>query len=134
MNGDFSIPILVAEDNIMNQKLITTILSKCGISFRLVENGLDAVNLYQTQNFKMILMDCQMPEMDGFVATKRIREYEKVSDKPRIPIIALTANAMKGDRDRCIENGMDDFLSKPFRMNELISIIEQWNKTHGGTG
>lgn len=128
-----AINILVAEDNEVNQKLIKTILTKSGYSFKMVGNGVEAVQMYQNENFNLVLMDCQMPEMDGLVATKMIREFETSSDRGRTPIIALTANAMKGDREICIEKGMDDFLSKPFRMHELLGVIQNWTSAGAST-
>lgn len=118
--------ILVAEDNEVNQKIISSILTKKEIGYKIVSNGEEALKTYQTETFSLILMDCQMPVMDGLTATEKIREFERSTEKKRVPIVALTANAMKGDREKCIERGMDDFLSKPFRMHELLSIIQSW--------
>lgn len=120
--------VLVAEDNEVNQKLVSSILTKSGISYRIVSNGQEAIKMYENESFDLILMDCQMPIMDGFAATEKIREIEKNKSRKRVPIIAITANAMKGDREKCIGKGMDDFLSKPFRMSELLDIIGVWTK------
>lgn len=122
--------ILVAEDNEVNQKLVSSILTKSGINYRIVSNGQEAIKVYENESFDLILMDCQMPIMDGFAATEKIREIEKSKSRKRVPIIAITANAMKGDREKCIGKGMDDFLSKPFRMNELLDIIGVWTKSN----
>lgn len=124
--------VLIAEDNEVNQKVISNILIKKGIEFKVVCNGEEALKVYQDEKFDLILMDCQMPIMDGFEATEKIRELEKNTNSKRVPIIALTANAMKGDREKCIGKGMDDFLSKPFRMNELLEIIGTWSTDIGG--
>ncbi len=118
--------ILVAEDNEMNQKLIQVILEKSGFQFFLVDDGNKAVEMYQNEKFDLILMDCQMPILDGLSATKIIREFEKQNHRTQIPIVALTANSMKGDREKCLESGMNDFLSKPFKMNELVETIKNW--------
>jgi signal transduction histidine kinase/ligand-binding sensor domain-containing protein/PleD family two-component response regulator len=128
--------ILVAEDHPVNQKLIRHILNKAGYPMQLVENGKDALDNYTAfpSKFNMILMDIQMPEMNGIEATLAIRKWEQdrngssaASDAAYgIPIVALTAQAIKGDRERCIEAGMDDFLSKPIKRDLLVSIIEKW--------
>tara|TARA_B110001454_G_scaffold219199_1_gene251756 strand:- start:62700 stop:63089 length:390 start_codon:yes stop_codon:yes gene_type:complete len=120
------VSVLVAEDNEVNQKIIAKILSKNGIDYKIVSNGEQAIDMYQIGSYGLILMDCQMPIMDGLVATERIREFEKTNGKGRVPIVALTANAMKGDREKCMERGMDDFLPKPFRMNQLLDLIKHW--------
>jgi CheY-like chemotaxis protein len=126
--------ILVAEDNRINQIVISEILTKAGFSFELVGNGSQACDAVFTRNFSLILMDCQMPEMDGFVATQTIRNMETGVElrKPlhtgRIPIIALTANSMQDDRERCFQYGMDDFCSKPINADHLIKMIRKWLK------
>lgn len=126
MTNIVPLSILVAEDNEMNQKLIATILKKSGYNFKLAQNGVQALEMYQNETFDLVLMDCQMPEMDGFVATEMIRQFEKEKSNHRTPIIALTANAMVGDRERCLKKGMDDFLTKPFRMKDILGLIERW--------
>jgi len=125
-NPDQSPFILVAEDNEMNQRVIQIILEKSGYRFRLVKDGQEALDLFLRESFQLILMDCQMPHVDGLKATQKIRELEKSRDGKRVPIVALTANSMKGDRDVCLAAGMDDFLPKPFRMNELVEKIKRW--------
>ncbi|MDR1268126.1 MAG: response regulator [Planctomycetaceae bacterium] len=126
--------ILVAEDNRINQIVIGEILTKADFSFELVENGIKACEAVFRRNFSLILMDCQMPEMDGFEATQKIRNMETNADvrKPihtgHIPIIALTANSMQDDRERCFKYGMDDFCSKPIDANHLINVIQKWLK------
>jgi two-component system sensor histidine kinase/response regulator len=114
---------LVAEDNAVNQRLIARLLEKRGHTVVLVRNGLEALNAIQKRSFDLVLMDGQMPEMDGFEATKRIREKEK-SSGGHLPIIALTALAMQQDKDRCLAFGMDGYVSKPINVEELFSIIE----------
>jgi two-component system, sensor histidine kinase and response regulator len=91
----------------------------------LAQNGREALEMLKKQNFDIVLMDIQMPEMDGFEATKRIREKEQASGTHQ-PIIALTAHAMKGDRERCLASGMDDYLNKPIRPDELDEILERY--------
>ena len=112
--------ILVVEDNKVNQKLVLKMLSKMGYEASLAENGLEAVQITQEQVFDLVLMDIQMPLMDGNEATKSIRSRKSFSPKF---IIALTASTLKGDREKCIQNGMDDFLSKPFRKSELQKLL-----------
>jgi PAS domain S-box-containing protein len=114
---------LVAEDNAVNQRLIARLLEKRGHTVVLVRNGLEALDAIQKRSFDLVLMDGQMPEMDGFEATKRIREKEK-SSGGHLPIIALTALAMQQDKDRCLAFGMDGYVSKPINVEELFSIIE----------
>jgi len=93
-----------------------------------VRNGKDALELLKTdRNFDLIFMDCQMPIMDGFEATRNVCKYEQENKLKHIPIIALTANAMKGDREKCIEAGMDDYLSKPVRQKDFASKIVHWH-------
>jgi signal transduction histidine kinase/ActR/RegA family two-component response regulator len=115
--------VLVAEDNPINQKLAVRLLEKRGYRVSLAENGLEALACLKQQRFDMVLMDVQMPEMGGLEATRRIREREQISGE-HIPIVAMTANAMKGDRERCLESGMDDYVSKPILPEEMFRIME----------
>ena len=117
--------ILLAEDNMVNQKVATRMLKKMGFRVDVVANGLEAVTANQNVPYDLILMDCQMPELDGFEATRQIRA--KNEDKVRIPIIALTANAMEGDRERCLASGMDDYLTKPINAKKLKETLERWS-------
>jgi CheY-like chemotaxis protein len=119
--------VLVAEDNVVNQKLTVRMLQKLGCACELASNGLDALNLYSQGCFDVILMDCQMPEMDGYEAASAIRRLEKGSDDDtsRIPIIALTAHAGSADRDRCLAAGMDYYLSKPVSLELLRQILDR---------
>ena len=110
--------ILLAEDNVVNQKLATWILQKRGHTIEIASNGREVLTALGEQQFDLILMDVQMPEVDGFEATAAIREEEKVTGA-HIPIIAMTAHAMKGDRERCLEAGMDGYIPKPGRAEEL---------------
>ena len=117
--------ILVAEDNSVNQMLAVRMLEKRGHRVHLTKNGLEAVAAVESEIFDLVFMDVQMPEMDGLVATAMIREKEK-DGLTHVPIIALTAHAMKGDSDRCLAAGMDGYLSKPIRPQELDSVLEKY--------
>lgn len=118
-----SLAILLAEDNDVNQKVAVRILQKDNHNVTVVENGLQAVKEVKRHRYDVILMDIQMPVMGGFEATSKIRLYEKVNTLPRTPIIALTAHAMMGDRDKCLSAGMDDYLSKPLNGNIMMQTI-----------
>jgi two-component system sensor histidine kinase/response regulator len=116
--------ILVVEDNVVNQKVASAMLEKRGHGVVIASNGREALGFLDKENFDLILMDVQMPEMDGFEATRLIRQREK-EDGGQIPIVAMTAHAMKGDRERCLEAGMDDYVSKPIRDANLFSVIQK---------
>ena len=118
-----SLKILVAEDNLVNQKLAVRMLEKRGDQITVASNGLEALAALQTGAFDLVLMDIQMPEMDGFEATAAIRESERGTGKHQ-PIIAMTAHAMKGDDDRCLNAGMDGYLTKPIRSEELHALLD----------
>jgi PAS domain S-box-containing protein len=118
--------ILLAEDSLANQKLAIGLLTKWGHKVTLTTNGREAVATATAGgHFDVVLMDVQMPEMDGFEATQKIRQFEQSAVRPRVPIVAMTAHAMKGDRERCIEAGMDAYISKPVRAAELSRTIAQ---------
>jgi two-component system sensor histidine kinase/response regulator len=117
--------ILLAEDNIVNQRLAMELLQGRGHYVILARNGREAVAALEQEDFDLVLMDVQMPEVDGFEATGIIRQKEKGKGKGHIPIVAMTAHAMKGDRERCIEAGMDDYVSKPINAKELFQVIEK---------
>lgn len=129
--------ILLVEDNLVNIKLATRLLEKQGHRVTVAENGRLGVEAAFKDEFDLILMDMMMPEMDGLTATREIRRREKESaaDKRHVPIVAMTANAMKGDREKCIEAGMDDYLSKPIKIEIINQVIDQCladHKKHGG--
>jgi PAS domain S-box-containing protein len=115
--------VLVAEDNLVNQKVITRQLERWGVPYRLAANGYEVLEWLDKEPFDLILMDCQMPEMDGFEATRRIRAQQATA---HIPIIALTANALPEDREMCLQAGMDDYLPKPFKPEALRAVLERW--------
>ena len=115
--------ILIAEDNVFNQKLATHLLGQMGYRADLAANGLEAIQSVERQHYDVILMDVQMPEMDGLEATRQI--CARWSRKQRPQIIAMTANAMQGDREMCLQAGMDDYISKPIRIAELTAALER---------
>jgi PAS domain S-box-containing protein len=117
--------ILVAEDNALNQRVMSIYLEELGLDCQIVINGKEAIEAIEKQHFDLILMDCQMPEMDGFEASRAIRQKEGTRGK-RVPIIATTASAMKGDREDCLSAGMDDYICKPIEQNELVRILQKW--------
>jgi CheY-like chemotaxis protein len=118
--------ILVAEDNPVNQKVAQALLGKMGLQSDVVANGREAVNALQTTPYDLVLMDCQMPEMDGYEATSKIRQLGSKALNPSIPIIAMTALAMLGDREKCIQAGMNDFIAKPVLRRELVGTLARW--------
>ena len=118
--------ILVAEDNEANQELIKILLSKYGLSFDLVENGFDALNKYKIGKYDLILMDEQMPIMDGNEAVKKIFEYEKTNNLKHTPVSALTANVIKGSKEKGLQNGYDAFLGKPIMLKELEDVFKKY--------
>jgi PAS domain S-box-containing protein len=117
--------ILVAEDNAVNQKLVVRLLEKAGQKVVVAGNGREAVDLLDRQRFDLVLMDVQMPEMDGFEATAAVRRKEAAAGS-HVPIVAMTAHAMKGDRERCLSAGMDSYISKPIQARELYEILERF--------
>ncbi len=120
-----NVDVLLVEDNIVNQEVAKAMLKMLGCNTTSVMNGKEAVDLIidQERRFDIVLMDCQMPEMDGFTATRHIREHEESAGQVAHPIVALTANALTGDRERCLEVGMNDYLPKPFTMPALREIM-----------
>ena len=118
--------ILLVEDNLINQQVALGILQIQGYNVTVVNNGREALDACAQGSFDLILMDCHMPEMDGFEATREIRERERASSAKRLPIVALTANAMAQDREECLHAGMDDHLSKPFSMQTLQDMLDRW--------
>jgi CheY-like chemotaxis protein len=119
--------VLLVEDNKVNQLVGSKVLGNLGYRFDIANNGLEAVAAYESGTYDAILMDCQMPEMDGYEATAAIRRLEQGGI--RTPIIAMTAAAMEGDREACIAAGMDDFVTKPVRLEIVAAVLERWVAT-----
>ncbi len=120
--------ILLVEDNKVSQELCEQMLKALGYPVEIAENGLEALDAVTGKRYDLILMDCQLPEMDGYKATSLIRklEQEGALGDVRIPVVALTAHAGKGDRENCLAAGMDDYLSKPFTLRQLGQVLERW--------
>jgi CheY-like chemotaxis protein/HPt (histidine-containing phosphotransfer) domain-containing protein len=142
--------VLVVEDNIVNQKVAAKMLEREGYRVDVAANGHEAVEAVAQIPYVLVFMDCQMPEMDGYEATRAIREQEASrrpqgaldergatiaarGDRPRVPIIAMTANAMGGDRERCLEAGMDDYIAKPVRREDLQAVLARWRSDRAGS-
>ena len=121
-----SLRVLLAEDHPVNQKFAVRVLEKAGHCVFVASNGREAVDAWQKDRYDVVLMDVQMPEMDGMEATASIRNLESSAEPPRhTPIIAMTANAMKGDREQCLEAGMDGYISKPVKRRTLFAEIDR---------
>ncbi|MEH6577335.1 MAG: cache domain-containing protein [Amphritea sp.] len=123
--------VLLVEDHLVNQEYALQSLRSFGLQVDLAGNGEEALLQLEKRRYDLVLMDCQMPVMDGYEATRRIREAEQANDAARLPVIALTANAMKDDRQRCLASGMDDYLSKPFNKTQIRQILSLWLSEEG---
>jgi PAS domain S-box-containing protein len=122
--GDFQ--ILLVEDNLINQEIARDMLLQLGCTVLIAKDGLEAVHAVQNAHFDLILMDCHMPNLDGFDASRQIRQFETKLQRSPVPIVALTANAMQGDKERCLAVGMNDFLTKPIILAKLRPVLERW--------
>src|SRR5690606_12393216 len=118
--------VLLVEDNPVNRLVAQRILDTFGIEVVTADNGQQALDLLRAELFDAVLMDCQMPVLNGYGATRQWRDRELLSGQQRLPIIAMTANAMAGDRQRCLEAGMDDYLSKPVDPAGLATCLRRW--------
>ncbi|RKT59563.1 Hpt sensor hybrid histidine kinase [Azonexus fungiphilus] len=118
--------VLLAEDNESNQIVARTHLERFGLQVLVVTNGQQALDMLAQEHFDLVLMDCQMPVLDGFSACAALRQRETQGGSPRLPVVALTANAMNDDRERCLAAGMDDYLAKPYRGEEMLAVLERW--------
>ncbi|MFH1313232.1 MAG: response regulator [Candidatus Eisenbacteria bacterium] len=123
------IRILLAEDNIVNQQVALKILDKIGFRADAVANGREALESLKNVPYDVVIMDCQMPEMDGYEATRRIRDTSSAVRNHKVPIIAMTANALQGDRQKCVDAGMDDYVSKPVEPEDLAEVLSRWLPT-----
>jgi CheY-like chemotaxis protein len=117
--------VLVVEDNIVNQKVAVNLLRRLGLRTDVAGNGLEAVQMYDLLPYDLIFLDCQMPEMDGYAAAQEIRRRREV-DGGRVPIIAMTAEALAGTREQCLAAGMDDYISKPVSLDKIFEILQKW--------
>ncbi len=122
----FNCRVLVAEDNLTNQIVVRGMLELFGCTVALAGNGREAVMMAREKQYDIIFMDCQMPELDGYSATVELREFERKNKKKPTPVIALTAHVMSGDRERCLNTGMDDYLGKPLQQKQLLAVLEKW--------
>jgi len=125
--------VLVVEDNSVNRMVITALLKKLGLAVTLAEDGQQGVDaIKEGAAPDLVLMDIHMPVLDGYAATKRIRQWEAANGKPRLPIVALTADAFEEDHQHCLEAGMDDYLTKPIAMKALKTVLEKWLNNAAG--
>ncbi|HET9835704.1 MAG TPA: ATP-binding protein [Rhodanobacteraceae bacterium] len=118
--------VLLVEDHPVNQQVARRLLERLGLKVELAGNGAEALEKIRQQHFNLVLMDCQMPVLDGYSATRRLREHELAASVPRLPVIAMTAHAMAGDRERCLDSGMDDYLTKPLDRTLLAETLARW--------
>jgi len=121
--------VLLAEDTEMNRMLVRILLTRMGFEVDEAENGQQAVEALARKRYDLVLMDCMMPVMDGYEATRILRAREAEAGQERVPVIALTASAIAGDRERCRQAGMDGYLSKPFQVDDFTAIVQRYLKT-----
>jgi CheY-like chemotaxis protein len=118
--------LLVADDNTVNQKVASMMLKRLGYTVDIVANGVEVLQALETRSYDIIFLDVQMPEMDGDEAARRIRDQWSTNEPARPRLIAMTGNAMQGDRERCLAAGMDDYITKPVRVEKLQAVLERW--------
>jgi CheY-like chemotaxis protein len=128
--GGLPVRVLVAEDNIVNQKVAQRMLEKLGMRPDLAANGREAVEMFGLLPYHLIFMDCQMPEMDGYAATREIRRKEGANE--HVPIVAMTAEVLAGRREQCLAAGMDDYIAKPVKMEILFEALRKWVPARSG--
>jgi CheY-like chemotaxis protein len=116
--------VLVVEDSPVNRLVAVHVLERCGFRAHVVNDGREALQALSTQSYDAVLMDCQMPNIDGYEATRELRRRE--NGIRHTPVIAMTAHAMTGDRDRCLAAGMDDYIAKPVRSQTLVEVLRRW--------
>ena len=129
-NGSSSKPagrVLVVEDNLQNQQVALNMLAKLGRDFDLASGGRKALEMIREKEYALVLMDCQMPDLDGYTTVEEMRKWEHAQRRPHVPVIALTAHAMTGDRERCLNAGMNDYLTKPIGLDELRATLDRWS-------
>ncbi|KKM22303.1 hypothetical protein LCGC14_1626660, partial [marine sediment metagenome] len=123
---NFNASVLLVEDDLINQEVAKGLLSKLGLTAQIAANGVQALQALSEKEFDIVLMDCMMPEMDGYEATRKLRRGESGTSNQEKPVIALTANVMDGSKEECLAAGMSDFLSKPIMPQELITMLQRW--------
>jgi CheY-like chemotaxis protein len=127
--------ILLVEDNLINQRVARYVLKMLGCEVHIAANGAEAVEMFSVRSYDLILMDCHMPVMDGYEATRQIRQVESTTARRReVPIIAVTADVLTSSYELCFEVGMNDFLPKPYDTSDLRRILRQWLPPHGNAG
>jgi CheY-like chemotaxis protein len=128
--GLLGLRVLIVEDNLVNQRVAERMLEKLGCEVSIADDGRQALASCAATRFDLVMMDCQMPVLDGFAATEELRRRERDEGRARTPVIALTANAIQGDRDRCLAAGMDDYVAKPIVRDELVAALLRWKPPH----
>lgn len=126
MENQPSSRVLLAEDNMFNQKVAAAMLKKLGFSTDVANDGLEVLDKLSQTNYDLIFMDCDMPKMNGFEATAKIRTIEEQTNGQHITIVAMTAHSTPEDREYCLNAGMDDYISKPFKIDDLQTVLSRW--------
>jgi CheY-like chemotaxis protein len=126
--------VLLAEDNLVNQRVAAKMLDRLGVAYHVRGDGEAALEAILSHRYDMVLMDVQMPRLDGLEATRRLRAREAQDGLQHLPVVAMTAHALDGDRDKCLEAGMDDYLSKPVQLGELERLVRRWSTGAPGEG